>query len=97
MPISLEASVERSVKAGFCGRNGTKPSSQTGRKSLEEVEEMFRKGGPRPWQTKLGESHLDERMAILEAEQRKASLEHNEKVQFVREDGTIATVDKKGT
>ena len=69
--------------------------SQTGRKSLEEVEEMFRKGGPKPWHTKLGHSNLDERQAILEVEQRKASLEDNEKMQYVREDGKIATVDKQ--
>ena len=56
---------------------------------------MFRKGGPKPWQTKLGESQLDERAAILEAEQRKQSLENDEKTQVVRADGTIETVEKK--
>jgi hypothetical protein len=28
-------------------------------KTLEEIEEMFNKGGPRPWKTRKGESKLD--------------------------------------
>lgn len=68
---------------------------ETGRKSLEEVEEMFRKGGPKPWHTKLGQSRIDERAAILEVEQRKQSLENDEKTQVVRQDGTIETVEMK--
>jgi len=28
-------------------------------KTLEEIEEMFSKGGPRPWNTRKGESKLD--------------------------------------
>lgn len=67
---------------------------ETGRKSLEEVEALFRKGGPKPWKTKIGHSEVDERAAILEAEQRKASLENEEKEQVVRQDGKIETIDK---
>lgn len=33
---------------------------ETANKTLEEVEEMFAHGGPRPWQTRRGESRLDE-------------------------------------
>lgn len=36
---------------------------ETANKTLEEVEEMFAHGGPRPWQTRRGESRLD---ALLE-------------------------------
>ena len=32
---------------------------ETCNKSLEEIEEMFSRGGPRPWQTKPGHSRLD--------------------------------------
>jgi hypothetical protein len=67
---------------------------ETGRKSLEEIEEMFKKGGPTPWRTKLGQSHLDERTASVAAEQRKSSLASEGKTQMVREDGTIETVEK---
>jgi hypothetical protein len=31
-------------------------------KTIEEIEEMFRKGGPYPWQTKKGHSKLDARI-----------------------------------
>lgn len=31
---------------------------ETARKSLEEIEEMWRPGGPKPCQTKIGDSHL---------------------------------------
>ena len=67
---------------------------ETGGKSLEEVEEMFKKGGPQPWQTKFGSSALDARSESVAAEQRKASLDDEEKTQVVRQDGTIETVDK---
>jgi hypothetical protein len=44
---------------------------ETARKSLEEIEEMFRDGALRPWQTKVGGSHLEERIAAVR--QRKGS------------------------
>lgn len=56
---------------------------------------MFRDGGPRPWKTKLGQSHVDEQSAMIAAEQRKASLGEEEKAQVVRADGTIETVEKE--
>ena len=68
---------------------------ETGRKSLEEVEEMFRNGAVKPWKTRLGGSHLDERTASLAAEQRKASLAEEGKTEIVREDGTIEQVEKR--
>lgn len=46
---------------------------ETARKSLEEIEELFRKGGPKPWKTKIGQSGLEERTASV-AESRKASV-----------------------
>ena len=70
---------------------------ETGRKSLEEVEEMFRDGGPKPWHTKLGQSYLDDRTASVAAEQRKSSLEDGDKAHVVRTDGTIDTVEKGET
>jgi len=67
---------------------------ETGRKSLEEIEEMFRPGGLKPWRTKIGESRMDERRSSVEAEQRKASLQEEGKDEVVRADGTIAVVEK---
>ena len=32
---------------------------ETAKKSLEEIEIMFSKGGPKPWKTRVGESRLD--------------------------------------
>lgn len=47
---------------------------ETARKSLEEIEVMFVKGGPKPWNTKPGESRLDERVREVEgAIERKGS------------------------
>lgn len=67
---------------------------ETGRKSLEEIEVMFRKGGPKPWKTKLGESKLDERATTVAEEQRQASMASEGKERMVRADGTIETVEK---
>ena len=36
---------------------------ETAGKSLEEIEAMFSKGGPRPWKTKVGHSALDAKIA----------------------------------
>ncbi|GAB7347645.1 hypothetical protein MBLNU459_g4513t1 [Dothideomycetes sp. NU459] len=49
---------------------------ETARKSLEEIEEMFRPGAPMPWKTKIGQSHLDEHIATVIEEQRKGSISH---------------------
>jgi hypothetical protein len=49
---------------------------ETARKSLEEIEEMFRDGALRPWQTKVGGSHLDERIAAVR--ERKGSVAMND-------------------
>ncbi|KAK4545120.1 hypothetical protein LTR36_003671 [Oleoguttula mirabilis] len=49
---------------------------ETARKSLEEIEDMFRAGGPKPWNTKPGDSHLDAQME--EVVSRKASMVHDE-------------------
>ena len=70
---------------------------ETGRKSLEEIEVMFRPGGPKPWKTKLGQSQLDERAASVAAEQRKSPLENEGKDLVVRTDGKIETVQKNET
>lgn len=49
---------------------------------------MFRAGGPKPWQTRPGDSHLD--VEIEDAASRKASLVHDEgKTQVLRKDGMI--------
>ena len=61
---------------------------------MEEIEEMFRDGGPKPWKTKLGGSKFDERQASVAAEQRKKSLQEEGKDMKVREDGTIDVVEK---
>jgi hypothetical protein len=38
-------------------------------KTIEEVEEMFRKGGPKPWHTKPGQSNLDDRIEEARAKE----------------------------
>ncbi|KAM3424810.1 hypothetical protein BST61_g6791 [Cercospora zeina] len=45
---------------------------ETANKSLEEIEEMFAPGGPKPWHTKPGESKLD--MLINEAAEKRLSI-----------------------
>ncbi|KAI4123562.1 MAG: hypothetical protein LQ338_005215, partial [Usnochroma carphineum] len=39
---------------------------ETARKSLEEIELLFSKGGPRPWKTKPGDSLLDAKIAQVQ-------------------------------
>ncbi|KAK3672220.1 hypothetical protein LTR78_007973 [Recurvomyces mirabilis] len=64
---------------------------ETARKSLEEVEQMFRSGGPKPWHTKPGDSHLDVEVEDIE---RKASTVHEEgRAQVLKKDGTIGSAD----
>lgn len=55
---------------------------------------MFQKGGPKPWQTKIGDSQLDERTASISAEKHKSSLDDDGgKAHVVRKDGTIGTLN----
>lgn len=62
---------------------------ETARKSLEEIEEMFRPGGPKPWQTKVGGSHLDAHIQQVAEEQRKESLAYTgEKPAVLRNEET---------
>jgi len=87
---------------------------ETGRKSLEEIEQLFKKfviytyhthsidllltpdfgrGGPKPWHTRVGDSHLD---AEIEEVIRRASVSQSEggdKAQVLRKDGTIGTLE----
>jgi len=62
---------------------------ETAGKTLEEIEELFRKGGPRPWHTKPGGSLLDQKVlkyrehghktgGVMETEGR---VEHAEKIE----------------
>lgn len=46
---------------------------ETCRKSLEEIEDMFRSGGPKPWQTRRGESSLDAHIDEVVEKQRTGS------------------------
>ena len=39
---------------------------------------MFRPGGPKPWQTKVGQSHLEERIQTVLEQQRKGSVAYTE-------------------
>ncbi|KAK0915372.1 hypothetical protein LTS16_011090 [Friedmanniomyces endolithicus] len=64
---------------------------ETAKKSLEGIEEMFRPGGPKPWRTKPGESHLD---ASANDVVRRASMAHESgKAQVLHKDGTIGMAD----
>ena len=38
---------------------------ETAGKSLEEIEILFSKGGPKPWRTKVGESRLDREVELV--------------------------------
>jgi len=44
-------------------------------KTIEEVEEMFAKGGPKPWQTKKGESRLQAEIERVKERQEKGELQ----------------------
>lgn len=44
---------------------------ETAQKSLEEIEMLFSKGGPRPWNTRPGDSMLDAKVAHVEELQQK--------------------------
>ncbi|KAK0248295.1 hypothetical protein LTR91_003392 [Friedmanniomyces endolithicus] len=64
---------------------------ETAKKSLEEIEEMFRPGGPKPWRTKPGESQLD---ASADDVVRRASMAHESgKGQVLHKDGTVGMAD----
>ena len=45
----------------------------TGGKTLEEIEEMFAPGGPKPWKTKFGDSRLDG--LVLQARENHLTIE----------------------
>ncbi|KAL8758564.1 MAG: hypothetical protein Q9199_001372 [Rusavskia elegans] len=45
--------------------------SETAQKSLEEIELLFSKGGPKPWNTKPGDSLLDAKIAQVAESQQK--------------------------
>jgi len=70
---------------------------ETARKSLEEIEEMFRPGGPKAWQTRPGESHLESIVDDVVA--RKASVQSEEggPKQVLRKDGTVGTAESSDT
>jgi hypothetical protein len=60
---------------------------ETARKSLEEIEEMFRPGGPRPWNTHVGNSHLEGHIAAVKANFDKATdFVHHDKSAEPKED-----------
>ncbi|KAF2401551.1 MFS sugar transporter-like protein [Trichodelitschia bisporula] len=47
---------------------------ETAGKSLEEIEEMFRPGGPKPWKTRVGDSHLEAKVEEVREQQEKAGV-----------------------
>jgi hypothetical protein len=53
---------------------------------LEEIEEMFRDGALKPWQTKVGGSHLDAQIAAVANQRRKVSADFiDDKAQVIHE------------
>jgi Sugar (and other) transporter len=64
---------------------------ETAGKTLEEIEMLFQKGGPRPWHTKPGNSLLDQRLLEMEASGRKeggiAGRTEDEKAEFGERNG----------
>ena len=44
---------------------------ETAQKSLEEIELLFSKGGPKPWNTRPGDSRLDQKVAAVQEAQMK--------------------------
>jgi len=65
---------------------------ETARKSLEEIEIMFRPDGPKAWQTKPGQSHLEVHASEIAA--RKASIQDSEgKAQILHKDGTLGAAE----
>ena len=49
---------------------------ETCRKSLEEIEDMFRPGAIKPWKTKRGNSKLDDLTHQVAEKQRTGSMEY---------------------
>jgi len=66
---------------------------ETARKSLEEIEQLFRPGGPKPWQTRVGGSGLEARVQAVIDEQRKGAIHFDEKGTIIH--GTEA--DQRGS
>ena len=58
---------------------------------LEQIEEMFRPGGPKPWRTKPGDSHLD--ASVGDVVRRASLAAESDKPQVVHKDGTIGAAD----
>jgi MFS family permease len=48
---------------------------ETARKSLEEIEEMFKNGAPRPWKTKVGQSQLEQHIQAVANQQKRGSVD----------------------
>jgi len=51
---------------------------ETARKSLEEIEQMWLPGAPKPWQTKPGFSHLDQEAKDIEVGMKTGSMSYGE-------------------
>lgn len=51
---------------------------ETARKSLEEIEQLFKQGGPKPWNTRVGGSGLEAHIKAVIDDQRKGSLQYDE-------------------
>ena len=51
---------------------------ETAQKSLEEIEQLFKHGGPKPWNTMVGGSRLEAHIQAVIDDQRKSSLQYDE-------------------
>jgi len=71
---------------------------ETARKSLEEIEEMFRPGGPHPWNTKVGQSHLEAHIAAVKANLDKAThVLHHDSEKAVEQGEARGSVEKEAS
>lgn len=48
---------------------------ETGRKTLEEIEELFQKGAIAPWKTRMGNSHLDAMITEIQESKQEAATQ----------------------
>jgi hypothetical protein len=48
---------------------------ETGQKTLEEVEELFQKGAKPAWKTRVGQSHLDEKVAEIKEHKQEEAMQ----------------------
>ena len=53
---------------------------ETAGKTLEEIEWMFSKEGPRPWQTRVGESRLDAEIQLVKEKVDRGEVAHIENI-----------------